>query len=132
MKMRLGKKHLAFTLVELMIVVGILALLLTLALPRLTDYGAKARIRVFEANYRAIAADLTAAHSAGNAKTTEIEKVRNKANNYKDRPQGAVYTIDLNGMDYVAKLGDYELRFDIKSGTTVSTQAPEGAAYLSP
>ena len=42
MKIRIGKKHLGMTLIELMIVVGIVAILLALAYPSYVDYVRKA------------------------------------------------------------------------------------------
>lgn len=127
-KVGAGRKR-AFTLIELMVVVGIIAFLLLLAMPRLADSDDRARLKVFEANYRTIASDLTAAHSAGSAKETEVAGVRKKAENYKDRPQGAIYTVSEDGMTYTAKFGDYELKFDLASGMTTSVNAPKGAAY---
>lgn len=129
---RNNKKNFAFTLVELMIVIGILSLLLLLVVPRLTQNNERARIRVFEANYRAIASDLVAAHSSGNAKEAELRSVRKKAENYKDRPEGSTYIISDDGLTYSAKLGSYELVFDLFSGLTTSLGAPEGASYPSP
>ena len=43
MKIRIGKKHLGMTLIELMIVVGIVAILLALAYPSYVDYVRKAK-----------------------------------------------------------------------------------------
>lgn len=43
MKIRIGKKHLGMTLIELMIVVGIVAILLSLAYPSYVDYVRKAK-----------------------------------------------------------------------------------------
>lgn len=122
----------AFALVELMIVTAIISLLLLLVAPRLIQNNERARIRAFEANYRTIASDLLAAHSAGSAKESELQSVKKKAENYKDRPEGSTYIISDDGLTYSAKLGSYELVFDLFSGLTTSLGAPEGASYPSP
>lgn len=132
MKLFKGKRKKGFTLVELMVVVGIIALLLLLVVPRLAGNTEKAKTRAFESNYRTLAADINVALADPDA-AGEIAKVKAKAAGLADQPQGASYTIaDATGsepMKLTGKLGTYTLVFDSREGTTTATGDAPGKSF---
>lgn len=137
MKLFKGKKKKGFTLVELMVVVGIIALLLLLVVPRLAGNTEKAKTRTFESNYRTLASDITVALVADDS-STELKSVLKKAGDLADKPKGATYTVVLGGPDnaktftsFQATMGTYTLTFDATNGTTKvsGTAKPVGATF---
>lgn len=133
MKLFKGKKKKGFTLVELMVVVGIIAMLLLLVVPRLAGNTDKAKTRAFEANYRTLAADINVALADSDA-AGEMTKVKAKAKSLTDnggQPKGASYTIADGTNNLTAKLGTYTLVFDSKEGTTKASGTAEGQSFTS-
>lgn len=136
MKLFKGKKKKGFTLVELMVVVGIIALLLLLVVPRLAGNSEKAKTRTFESNYRTLASDITVALAAADG-AAEFDKVVAKATSMANNPDGSSYTITkkdpLSTSTFVATMSGYTLTYNLLEGTTTAsgTLAP-GASYKIP
>lgn len=133
MKLFKGKKKKGFTLVELMVVVGIIALLLLLVVPRLAGNSEKAKTRTFESNYRTLASDITVALAAADG-DAEFDKVVTKATGMAGSPEGSTYVItknasNLSASTFQAKLGGYTLDYDLLEGTTKATGTAPGATY---
>lgn len=129
-----GKKKKGFTLVELMVVVGIIALLLLLVVPRLAGNTERARTRTFESNYRTLASDITVALVADDA-ATQLQNVATKATGLAGRPQGSAYNVVVTGgtsVTFNATLGNgggYTLTFNPQEGTTTSSGTAEGQTF---
>lgn len=140
MKKFMQRKKKGFTLVELMVVVAIIAVLVMLAVPRLAGNSEKAKMKVFESNFRTLVSDVTMA-STTDKPDDEVKIVAEKAKAMNGRPEGTVtYEVGKIGTAYGVKAtwDTYVLLFNTSTGqTTVSggldassgTGGKEGASF---
>lgn len=144
---RKSKKK-GFTLVELMVVIAIIAVLLLVAVPKLTEATKGSKVRTFEANYRTIVSAVNAAYADGGMDNSAegLEKIKEhpavkdlvSSVNESSPDATATYVVDENGI-LVATYGatddgtgeGFQLRFNPQKGAMeVVTDHPKGLGSL--
>lgn len=138
--MKMFKQNKGFTMVELMVVVAIIAVLLLLVAPSLLGNTERARVRVFESNFRTMVSEMTMAYASDD--DDSYKKLKERENTFKDSPKGSVYTVGgvavagstvtVTKADLAidASYNSYTLKFTVADGKTVAGGTiPEGATF---
>lgn len=138
-------KKKGFTLVELMVVIAIIAVLLLIAVPKLTEATKGSKVRTFEANYRTIVSAVNAAYADGGMDATpaELAKIANHpavkdlvtSVHTKSPDADAKYVVGADGVltaTYEGDIGEnFQLRFNPQKGAMeVVTDHPKGLGSL--
>lgn len=92
-----GKRKKGFTLVELMVVIAIIAVLLLIAVPKLTEATKGAKVRTFEANFRTAMSSVNAAYADSGLDETKVSAhpgVKDMLKSVKDKPKEATYSVE--------------------------------------
>lgn len=132
-----GKRKKGFTLVELMVVIAIIAILLLIAVPKLTEATKGAKVRTFEANFRTAMSAVNAAYADNGMDPAKLNKLKEHpavkdlvgdSGTLKGKPATAVYELSdtgvLTGKMSVDGSGtvDYEVTFNAKDGKVEATK----------
>lgn len=138
-----GKRKKGFTLVELMVVIAIIAVLLLVAVPRLTQATRGARVRTFEANFRTAVSAVNAAYAdtgmranaiaAHPAVSELLTSITTNGTSNPGKPSGATYTVDGTSGLLTATLADpaYVITFNpATSVIDVTTAAPDSLGSI--
>lgn len=136
-----GKRKKGFTLVELMVVIAIIAVLLLIAVPKLTEATKGSKVRTFEANFRTAMSAVNAAYADSGLDVTQIANnpnvkdlvITNTPMNGK--PAGSTYSVEAGTGKLTAKLTidseAYDLTFDPTTGIVTANAAGTLAALKS-
>lgn len=137
-----GKRKKGFTLVELMVVIAIIAVLLLVAVPRLTQATRGARVRTFEANFRTAVSAVNAAYAdtgmradavATHPAVAQLITSITTGGNNTGKPSGATYAVDGTSGLLTATLTDpaYVITFNpATSVIDVTTAAPDSLGSI--
>lgn len=144
MKKLMSKKK-GFTLVELLVVVAIIAILMLIALPKFMDATGGARVRVFEANARALIseANTALASAAGNVSDVTVDSLPNvtgeNTSKFDGKPADSTYgykdgvltctlqNTKIKGTSGVSN-GNYVITYTLGTGKITQTAGVIGAA----
>lgn len=136
-----GKRKKGFTLVELMVVIAIIAVLLLVAVPRLTQATRGARVRTFEANFRTAVSAVNAAYAdtgmradavATHPAVAQLITSITTGGSNTGKPSGATYAVDGSGV-LTATLTEpaYVITFNpATSVIDVTTAAPDSLGSI--
>ncbi|MDO4720200.1 MAG: type II secretion system protein [Peptostreptococcaceae bacterium] len=134
-----GKRKKGFTLVELMVVIAIIAVLLLIAVPRLSEATKGARVRTFEGNFRTAMSALNSAYADNGMDPDKINKLPDHPavkdllgsgttkGSIDNKPATAKY--ELSGETLTGKMkvdpkspaDDYVVTFNVKTGELAAT-----------
>lgn len=123
-----GKRKKGFTLVELMVVIAIIAVLLLIAVPKLTEATKGSKVRTFEANFRTAMSAVNAAYADSGLDATKISnnpgvKALLDPNVLDGKPSGSVYSFATDTLTGKLTIGTetYDLTFNPVTGTLTAT-----------
>lgn len=144
---RKSKKK-GFTLVELMVVIAIIAVLLLVAVPKLSDSTKGSKVRTFEANFRTLMSAANAAYADAGMDLSKVNATTLDAalKSVTDRPTGATYTapaapaggtsvteakiIGTLPGSVIGATGEYKLEFEVGKGTLTITAGDDFKSYV--
>lgn len=129
---RKSKKK-GFTLVELMVVIAIIAVLLLIAVPKLSESTKGAKVRTFEANFRTLMSATNGVYADSGLNKDKVVAtnavIADALANLAGKPNGATYKVDTAGkavgelkIDGITSI--YKVEFDVPtSKMTVTADA---------
>lgn len=130
---RKSKKK-GFTLVELMVVIAIIAVLLLIAVPKLSESTKGAKVRTFEANFRTLMSAANGVYADSGLKKDKVVKtnavIKDALAGVEGKPNGATYNVDTAGkavgeLTIEGLTGTYKVEFDVETSKMTVTAGTE-------
>lgn len=134
------KKYRAFTLVEMLVVVAIIAILMLMAMIKFRNSEVSAVIRTFESNTKVLIIYAEQSYINNNGSGNIFNDLDKHTKLFKDSPKLSTYSIDKNTHILTCRLKkeafygseDYVITYDVKTSEIKQTPnpLPESATLL--